>query len=109
MSQGNGGLPKPPKALLLSKADNVAVVVADCRVGETIEAGGQRVTLGANIALGHKVAIRSIAAGEKILRYGVPIGSAKCAIAPGEHVHVHNIRSDYLNNFTEDRPAGTTH
>jgi hypothetical protein len=33
-----------------------------------------------------------------VFKYGVPIGRAKMAIEPGCHVHVHNIRSDYVNN-----------
>ena len=33
-----------------------------------------------------------------MFKYGVPIGRAKVAIEPGQHVHVHNIRSDYVNN-----------
>ena len=48
------------------------------------------------VPLGHKVAARDIAAGEKIIKYGAPIGSAICAINAGEHVHTHNLRSDYL-------------
>ena len=42
--------------------------------------------------------MRAIAEGEKVLKFGVPIGSAVRAILPGEHVHVHNIKSDYIIN-----------
>jgi altronate dehydratase len=51
------------------------------------------------VPLGHKIAARPIAAGEKIIKYGVPIGSATRAIAQGEHVHTHNLQSDYLPTF----------
>ena len=44
------------------------------------------------------MAIRAIAKDGQVFKYGVPIGRAKVAIEPGQHVHVHNIRSDYVNN-----------
>jgi len=43
---------------------------------------------------GHKYARRAIAAGESVVKYGQPIGHATRAIAPGEHVHVHNLATD---------------
>lgn len=52
------------------------------------------------LGLGHKIASRDIAAGEKIVKYGAPIGSATTAIPAGEHVHLHNMKSDYLPTFT---------
>lgn len=43
---------------------------------------------------GHKYALRAIAAGENVIKYGMPIGHATCAIAPGEHVHTHNLKTN---------------
>ena len=43
---------------------------------------------------GHKYARRPIAAGENVIKYGMPIGHATCDIAVGEHVHVHNVRTN---------------
>ena len=43
---------------------------------------------------GHKYALRDIAAGEDIVKYGMPIGHATAAIAKGEHVHVHNVATN---------------
>src|SRR5690606_30720295 len=40
---------------------------------------------------GHKVAVRAIAAGEAVVKYAQAIGRATCAIAPGAHVHSHNL------------------
>lgn len=40
---------------------------------------------------GHKYAIRPIADGENVIKYGMPIGRATCDIAVGDHVHVHNV------------------
>jgi altronate hydrolase len=50
---------------------------------------------------GHKIALRDIAAGEAVRKYGFPIGRATADIAAGEHVHSHNLatalatRGDY--------------
>jgi hypothetical protein len=46
------------------------------------------------IALGHKVALRSIAAGEAVVKFGVRIGHATTPIARGAWVHLHNLASD---------------
>ena len=43
---------------------------------------------------GHKYAIRPIAPGENVIKYGMPIGHAKNQINPGEHVHTHNLASN---------------
>ena len=53
----------------------------------------------ADLPLGHKIARRAIAAGEKIVKYGAPIGSATVAIPAGAHVHVHNVKSDYTPTY----------
>ncbi len=67
--------------------------------GENVLISGNRVTLIAAIPLGHKVAARNISAGEKIVKYGAPIGSATCEIPQGSHVHTHNVKSDYLPTY----------
>ena len=43
---------------------------------------------------GHKYALRDIAAGEDIIKYGMPIGHATAAISKGEHVHVQNVKTN---------------
>jgi len=47
----------------------------------------------APIPLGHKVALRDIAASEPVTEYGEPIGLARVAITEGDLVHIHNLRS----------------
>ena len=88
-----------PRLLRLHPADNVLTVIRALEAGESIWVGGEAVTVTARLPLGHKIAARAIAAGEKIVKYGAPIGSATQAIAPGDHVHTHNLRSDYLPTF----------
>ena len=43
---------------------------------------------------GHKYALRDIAEGENVIKYGMPIGHATCSIARGEHVHTHNLATN---------------
>ena len=47
-----------------------------------------------DLASGHKFARREIRRGEKVIKYGFPIGSALCDIHPGEKVHTHNLITD---------------
>jgi hypothetical protein len=68
--------------------------------GETqVLIGHRELTISGSIPIGHKVAARWIQAGERIIKYGVPIGSATREIEPGELVHTHNLKSDYLPTF----------
>jgi hypothetical protein len=89
-----------PKLLLLDPADNVLVAIQTLEAGDLLTVAGQRVTVPLRLSLGHKIAARAIRAGEEILKYGVPIGSATGDIAVGEHVHLHNMKSDYIQTFT---------
>ena len=45
------------------------------------------------IPAGHKVALRDIAAGEKVIKYGCPIGTAQSDIKAGEWIHSHNLKT----------------
>jgi altronate dehydratase small subunit len=87
------------RLLLLDEADNVRVATSRVRGGEIVLVEGVRVALPADLPIGHKLARRAIAAGEKITKYGAPIGSATADIALGAHVHVHNVRSDYTPTY----------
>ncbi|MFN3447348.1 MAG: UxaA family hydrolase [Roseococcus sp.] len=46
-----------------------------------------------DIPIGHKLAIKPIKAGDTIIKYGVDIGRAIADIQPGEHLHVHNVKT----------------
>lgn len=93
------------RLLRLAPRDNVAVATADLAAGMTVAVEAASVTLLDNIPLGYKVALASIAAGEKIHKYGCPIGSATCAIRIGQLVHSHNLKSDYLPTFVLESDA----
>lgn len=92
----------------LSDQDNVAVATQSIAEGAVVEVDGIEVRARSAIPFAHKIALLPIAPDGQVLKYGVPIGRAKVTIAPGEHVHVHNIRSDYVNNqvdFFEEATA----
>jgi hypothetical protein len=84
------------RLLLLAPGDNVAMATVDLPAGAIAPFDGGEVTLIDAVPMGHKVAVAAIAAAEKIVKYGCPIGSTLRPIRPGEHVHTHNIKSDYL-------------
>jgi len=88
--------PLDRRLLRLSPEDNVAAATTTIQAGETVMIGGRPVRIAQTIPTGHKVAILLIAEGQKITKYGAPIGSATRDIQPGDYVHTHNVKSDYL-------------
>ena len=81
--------------LLLHPDDNVLVARASAPAGTEVALERGVVRLAQAIPMAHKIARAAIATGETIRKYGMPIGIATADIAPGAHVHVHNIRSGY--------------
>jgi (2R)-sulfolactate sulfo-lyase subunit alpha len=87
------------KFLVHAKHDGVGVAVEDIHAGETVHGvvleDESTVTVKAlqDIPLGHKIALTSIEQGMTITKYGESIGKAVVSIKPGEHVHVHNLKS----------------
>ena len=79
--------------LVISGADNVATALEPLDAGRIVDLGGSTVTIAEAIPRGHKVALRAIPAGERVIKYGSPIGSASTDIAAGTHVHTHNVAS----------------
>ena len=81
------------KLIRIHPDDNVAVALEDLRKGESLCVGELSVTAAEDVSRGHKIALRPIAAGESIVKYGTPIGLAKEEIPAGAWVHVHNVRT----------------
>ncbi len=77
-----------PSLILLAPDDDVVVARVALEAGTPLD--GALVTHEA-IAAGHKVALRAIAAGQPVRKYGQVIGVATSFIRAGAHVHVHNI------------------
>jgi len=93
---------KLPPLLLLHPDDNILVARRDIARGEHVEIDGEALVVPAAVELGHKLARRALAPYTRVLKYGAPIGSMKAAAARGEHVHLHNLRSDYLPATSRD-------
>jgi len=86
--------------VLLHREDNVACLPRSTKAGTRIRFEERAWLLDSARGPGFKIAIRSIAKGEKVLKFGVPIGSAIADIFPGEVVHLHNLKSDYIATYT---------
>jgi altronate dehydratase len=87
--------------ILLDPEDNVAVALKRLEAGHRVHLPEGDMVVRSEIPMGHKIARRSIDAGETVVKYGLPIGRATEAVAPGEHVHVHNVSSIYLDNLQD--------
>lgn len=84
------------RILLLHPSDNVYVACQSLAGKECLVTADGEIAIREPVAVGHKIARRHIAAGETIIKYGAPIGSALRDVVAGEHVHLHNMRSDYI-------------
>ena len=79
--------------LVISARDNVATALEPLAAGRALQIDGATLTTCQKIPRGHKVAIRAIRSGDAVVKYGNPIGTATTDIAPGAHVHIHNVSS----------------
>ena len=84
-------------AIAIDEKDNVAVVLGDTAQGEEViwSASGSchKVCAVEQIPMYHKIAIKEIAQGEAVIKYGERIGVATQKIPAGAHVHTHNVQS----------------
>ena len=85
--------------LMHESGDDVGVAVEDLKKGSKVgavtlegEAVGA-IKLMHHVPLGHKVAMRAMPRDKQVIKYGRPVGKAIAAIAKGEHVHVHNVKT----------------
>lgn len=80
-----------PALIRVHPEDSVAVALRPIAAGEEVALGDQRHIANADIPQGHKLALIAHAPGDTVRKYGQPIGKATAAIAPGDHVHTHNL------------------
>src|ERR1700712_3175840 len=90
----------PASVIRLHPDDGVVIARSSLPAGMTVADGVVTVE---RIPAGHKVAVKSIAIGEPVKRYGQIIGFATTMIAPGQHVHVQNIG---MGEFAKDYAWG---
>ena len=89
-----------PQLLVHDKRDNVGVVVVEgvasgaelpCVVTE--DDSDFKLTVKQDVPIGHKVALTDLAEGDTAIKYGTDIGRIVAAVAKGEHVHTHNLKT----------------
>jgi altronate hydrolase len=82
-----------PPALCLHEGDDVAVALDTLARGSRVAIDGRLVDVMEDIPAGHKFALRTIAEGAEVRKYGAPIGRAYARIEAGCWVHKHNLRT----------------
>jgi (2R)-sulfolactate sulfo-lyase subunit alpha len=80
--------------------DSVAVVVTEgVKAGMTLngwimdEDKSTSVVAQQDIPIGHKVALKDMATGDTVIKYGIDMGKVVAPIQAGQHAHVHNIKT----------------
>jgi (2R)-sulfolactate sulfo-lyase subunit alpha len=93
-------MPKPPQVLVHDRRDNVGVVVVESLsagsdiLGVVTEDNSEiRVACNQDVPIGHKVALRDLAVGDAVIKYGQDIGRVAQPIRRGDHVHIHNLKT----------------
>ena len=76
--------------IIINDNDNVLVTLRPFVKGEVVNG----ITLLNDVPQAHKVALVDIKENEDIIKYGNPIGHATKDIQKGEHVHVHNTKTN---------------
>ncbi|ADL02261.1 UxaA family hydrolase [Brevundimonas subvibrioides] len=95
--------PAPLAALRLHPDDDVAVCVRALETGETVLDG---VVVREAIPAGHKLALRDLATGSPVRKYGQVIGATTAAVRAGDWVHVHNLgMGDVTSRVAADAPT----
>ncbi len=91
VTDDRGGAAALAILLVLDARDNVAVALEGLESGSVVPFAGGTLVVRDAVPMGHKVAVRPIAAGTSVLKYGAVIGRATVDIAQGCHVHIHNV------------------
>ncbi|MDC7124477.1 MAG: altronate dehydratase family protein [Spirochaetales bacterium] len=88
----------------ISPKDNVIVALEDLKAGDEVSG----IILKTDIPAGHKASIQNIASGEKVIKYGFPIGKSSLNIEAGMHVHTHNLKTlldkELEYNYSPSKP-----
>ena len=82
------------KTIKINPADNVAVAILPLAQGENVAIDGQDITINEDIPAGHKFALRDLAAGEDVIKYGFPIGHTLCDRKQGDWINEQNIKTN---------------
>lgn len=86
--------------ILLHDDDTVLVCILPALAYSSIVLDDKTLTLSSDIEVGHKIARFLLCVGDKVIKYGAPIGSMTRVAEAGQHVHMHNMKSDYVVNHS---------
>lgn len=91
---------RQPQLLVHDHRDNVGVVVVEDLTAGTDVLGivtednsDIRAVCNQDVPIGHKVALRDLAMGDSVIKYGQDIGRVVAPIRRGDHVHTHNLKT----------------
>ena len=93
-------MPEAPHLLVHDSEDNVGVVVVEglsagtdmlCCV--TRDDSTFRLEAGADVPIGHKIALADLKTGDSAIKYGQDIGKVVADVSRGGHVHTHNLKT----------------
>ena len=89
-----------PHLLVHDRQDNVGVVVVEDLTAGTdmlcvVTEDNSEFHLAANqdVQIGHKIALKDLAVGDTVIKYGQDIGRIVATVAKGHHVHTHNLKT----------------
>src|SRR4030042_4803236 len=86
------------KVIVINEKDNVATALeplnAGTKVSVKVQGRMEKLKLLSDIPMGHKFALRAMAEGGAVIKYGEAIGQTTAKITRGEHVHIHNVVSE---------------
>ncbi len=86
---------KPAAVVRLHARDNVAIAIERLQPGQVLQVADLQVTCRDEIPPGHKLCLLPVPQGQRVIKYGQPIGTASAAISVGQHVHSHNLADDH--------------
>ena len=81
-------------AVIIHPDDNVVTVTEDIPADGTVVWGSGQIRACMPIPYGHKIALRALAAGDVVIKYGQLIGRAAEPIEAGAHIHTHNLSKE---------------
>lgn len=90
-------MPAAPAVIQLHGDDNIAVATRNLAAGSVVDVRGLPIPLREAIDMGHKVAVRAIAKGQPVKKFGQTIGFATTDISAGQWVHTQNVEAGALS------------
>lgn len=91
-----------PSLILLHAADNVVLVRRALASEDDVVIDGIPCRTDVAVDVGHKLARRPLEPGEKIVKFGAPIGTLTRRVDRASHVHTHNLASSYIPSHARD-------